>query len=293
MSLFPADLLVRVGHPLSRRRVRVDGLDLAYADTGGPGRPVVLVHGALTVLDDMLCALAPALCGYRLVAFDRPGCGESDARPWIDAGLDRQGRRLSAAIHALGLERPVLVGHSMGASIALSMACRQPAGLAGVVAIAPLVTPELRLEHWLFAPRSVPGAGDLLTRAGSVYGDRALFSALWRAMFLPQSIPDQVLRDFPFALAGRSQAGVRLGEDAIAMGPDLIRLAATAARCPTPVCILGGDRDLVVRNGLNGRLLASLMPNARYLDIPGVGHMAHHFVPGQIRDAVDALSARA
>lgn len=73
---------------------------------------------------------------------------------------------------------------------------------------------------------------------------------------------------------------------------DLLRLNLAARLCETPTRILGGDRDLVVRHGLNGRLLAALAPNATFVDLPGLGHMIHHFAADQVAAAVDQLAAR-
>ena len=75
-------------------------------------------------------------------------------------------------------------------------------------------------------------------------------------------------------------------------GLDLARLLAAAQHCPTPVRFMGGDRDLVVRNGRHGRLLAALMPKADYVGLPGLGHMIHHFAPERVADAVVDLQHR-
>lgn len=288
-----ANLLDRQGRPLDRRFLEVDGdLRLAYAEAG-EGSPVVLLHGTLTVLEDMMIPLSGLLCArHRVLAFDRPGFGRSGVRRFVDAGIWRQADRLLEALDRLGLERPVVVGHSFGASVALAMAVQQPSRLAGVVALAPLVRAEPRLEHALFGPRSPPLSGEWIAEGVGMTFDRQLFPALWRAMFLPQTMPEGVQHDFPFALAGRSESAVRVGEDAMAALPDLLRLAAGAASCPTPARILGGDRDAVVHNGTHGRLLAALMPNAVFVDLPSLGHMAHHFAGDRVAQAVDEVADR-
>jgi pimeloyl-ACP methyl ester carboxylesterase len=228
-----------------------------------------------------------------MIAFDRPGFGRSDRRRFLDAGVEQQAARLWDALDILEVETPVLVGHSFGASVALAMAVARPARVKGVVALAPIVLPEFRLEHLIFGPRAPFPAGDALAWTAHRAGDPALFSLLWRAMFLPQNLPEAVMRAFPFGLAGGQAASVRIGEDCLAACYDLGPLIARASTCATPVKIFGGDRDLVVRNGRHGRWLCALMPNAEFVDLPGLGHMAHHFAADRIAQAVQDLSAAA
>lgn len=279
------------GLELERRFVEADeGLDLAWAEAG-QGPPVVLLHGTLTTLEDMTISLAERLGrSHRVIAFDRPGFGRSTVRRFLDAGVGRQGERLHRAIASLGLESPVIVGHSFGASVALAMAVQEPSRIAGVVAIAPLVLPEPRLEHMIFGPRAAPFAGELVQAGAHATTDRALLPLLWRAMWLPQVMPESVRTGFPFALAGRSGSACRIGEDAMAAAFDLPALVGAAAACPVPVCIMGGDRDLVVNNGANGRALAALMPRGAFIDLPGLGHMAHHFAADRIAGEVERLT---
>lgn len=286
------NLLDRSGREAERVFMRAPGgPSLAYRRSG-EGPPVVLLHGMLTTLEDMTIALGgPLAPDHEVIAFDRPGYGRSEARRLVDAGVWRQAGHLLAALEALGVRRPVLVGHSFGASVALAMAVRSPEAVAGVVALAPLARPEARPEPLLFGPRSAPFLGDLLSSASHALNDRALLPLLWRAMYLPQSLPKEVEERFPFTLAGSSQSMARLGEDAMFAGADMALLAASAPFCRVPVSIMGGDRDLVVRNGLNGRMLAALMPCARFTALPGLGHMIHHFAPETVAAAARRLTA--
>ncbi len=113
---------------IGAKTIPVQGCTLHYLEAGGPGgRDVVLLHGmkfnAATWRDlGTLDRLAGA--GYHAVALDMPGFGES---PACDLAA---GDVLAGAIGGLGLERPVLVGPSMGGRIALEFVLDHP-GLAG------------------------------------------------------------------------------------------------------------------------------------------------------------------
>lgn len=279
---------------MKRSYVDLDhGLRVAYREVG-EGASVVLIHGHLTTLEDMSLALEAQLRpGRRLIFFDRPGCGQSIRRRGLDAGVARQAQHLWSALDALGVEQPVLVGHSFGATVAIAMALRRPAATGGVVAVAPIVAPEFRLEHLLFTPRALPGSELGLISAGRRLGDLGLLPLLWRAMYLPQAVPEAVLERFPFALAGDDAAIRFVGEDSTAAAADLAGLLLQAPWCAAPVTILGGDADLVVDNRRHGALLEALMPKARLQICPGLGHMLHHFASERIARAVEDLEASA
>ena len=266
-----------------------EGRTLAYVEAGS-GPPVLLIHGAMVNLDDMLLGPFDALAReHRVIAFDRPGHGGSgrrrfeDASPWRQAGLIRN------AATALGAERPLIVGHSFGGAVALAYAMAYPDETAAVLALAPLVWPEPRLELFLFGPRTPPGVGDLLSLGSHRTLDPALLPLLWRAMFLPQAVPERFLEYFSFGSAGDPAALIANGEDAFAGLTSLWRSALAYPRCRTPVRILGGDRDAVVNNAAHGALLGQVLPAGRFSTVQGMGHMLHHFAIDEILAAVQDL----
>jgi pimeloyl-ACP methyl ester carboxylesterase len=283
-------LLRRPGRPFARRLVETDDGPIAYAQAGSGDRVVVLVHGVLTALDDMLLALADELAGYRIVALDRPGFGQSSRRAGLDAGVLRQARRLNQALEAMKLGPAVLVGHSFGAPVALAMAMNAPERVHGVVSLAPLVLPEARLEQLLFGPRGAPLLGGWLSGWRHAGMDQTLLPLLWRAMFLPQAMPRRLEADFPFALAGEASATRWVGEDSLVVGPDLMALLAGAPSLEAPLHVLCGSADLVVNTLLHGQVLAALAPRGRFTLLPGLGHMIHHAAPRAVAQAVAALT---
>jgi pimeloyl-ACP methyl ester carboxylesterase len=101
--------------------VAASGIQLHYTRTGGDKPPLVLAHG---VTDDGLCWSPVAVdlaTDYDVIMIDARGHGGSDA-PDRGYGPDDQAEDLAGAISALGLERPTLLGHSMGAATALVLA---------------------------------------------------------------------------------------------------------------------------------------------------------------------------
>ena len=271
-----------------RETVRLgEGRSVAYADAGGHGPDVVLIHGTLMTLEDMWLGPLPALAEeFRVVAVDRPGHGESRRSRFFDASPWRQAAILHAAVRAIGLHRPTVVGHSAGGAVALAYGMLFPEDVAGIVALAPICFPEPRLEQGLFGPRAAPFAGDLLAAGSRLTVDAALLPLLWRAMFLPQRMPSRFETDFPFASAGRATQMVAEAEDSLALGPALIRSAFSYPLCRVPVEILGGDSDIVVNNLVHGYRAAAMIPKGTYRSLPGMGHMLHHFQPDEVLNAV-------
>ncbi|HEX2374996.1 MAG TPA: alpha/beta hydrolase [Actinomycetota bacterium] len=117
------------------RAVPGDGVTLRARDWGGSGQAVALLHG-LASNARIWDGVAPRLvgAGLRVVALDQRGHGESE-QP--DDGYDfaTLGQDLSSTLAGLCLERPLLVGHSWGASVALQYAADRPGALAGLALV--------------------------------------------------------------------------------------------------------------------------------------------------------------
>ena len=112
------------------RTLDVDGVRLAVREWGEPtGRPLLFWHPLGTVTSGAwLTELAPVLvrAGWHPVAPDGPGFGVSEPVPAEEMGVDRLGRLAWGVADELGLDRPVLVGHSWGGVVATCAAASRP-----------------------------------------------------------------------------------------------------------------------------------------------------------------------
>lgn len=120
----------------------------------GDGPPVVLAHG-ITAHRDLVVHGSRALArgGYRVIRYDARAHGESDPGPSGSYDYETLADDLEAVLEAEVGERPVLLaGHSMGAHTVVSLALRDPGGVAGLVTIGPASTglpaPEESLARW-------------------------------------------------------------------------------------------------------------------------------------------------
>jgi len=264
---------------------------LAFAQAG-QGPDVILIHGAMTSLDDMAIALFATLENeFKVTAFDRPGHGRNAAP---DGGTAwRQAEQVHVCAQALGLQRPVVVGHSFGGAVALAYALQFPDETTGVVALSPIAFPEPRLEQLLFAPRAAPGLLGLWSQSFGRLMDPVLLPILWRAMFLPQAPPARFEQAFPFALAGRSEQSISEAQDAALMPLGVGWNALGYGACEVPIHVMAGDRDMVVNTALHARGLARCLRRGRLTRLPGLGHMIHHFAQPAIAQAVRDLHSGA
>ncbi|MCW3064507.1 MAG: alpha/beta hydrolase fold protein [Solirubrobacterales bacterium] len=137
---------------------RVGGLAVEDRPAGGTpsgAPPIVLLHG-LTATRRYVVMGSRTLerAGHRVVLYDARGHGRSDPAPAPSAyGYDDLAADLVAVLDAVGIERAVLAGASMGAHTILRLALRQPERVAGLVVITPAHDPatfhdEQRLADW-------------------------------------------------------------------------------------------------------------------------------------------------
>jgi pimeloyl-ACP methyl ester carboxylesterase len=126
--------------------VEVAGRRIALERSAGPGHEVLLVHGNFASKRWFAPLLAAPPEGLRLTAFDLPNFGDSDPLGG-EISIAAYGEAVLGVRDALGLGRPVLLGHSLGGTVAMAAVAADPDGFSGLVLVsssAPdgLVTPE-------------------------------------------------------------------------------------------------------------------------------------------------------
>jgi pimeloyl-ACP methyl ester carboxylesterase len=221
-------------------------------------------------------AVVERLPGERgTVRYDPRGWGASRGLPG-PYGLEQLADDLAAVVRELRLERYVLVGHSMGGKIAQLAAARRPAGLAGLVLVAPAppeppaaVTPGYR--------RFLAGAYDSAQTVG-----QAVDTAL-TATAIPGPVREAIVRD---SLAADDAARREWPLNGIAAD-----VTAAARAIEAPVLVLAGEHDRVEPpQVLRGHLLPHV-PDARLEVVAGSGHLLPVEAPDAVATAVDRFIA--
>ena len=277
-------------HPPRGRFVTVDGVRLHYLERG-KGRPVVLLHGNGVTAEDFELSGLLDLAGEKechVVAFDRPGFGYSD-RPrgamWPPA---RQADLLRLAFATLGIERPVVVGHSWGTLVALALALDHPDAVIGLVLLSGYYHPTLRADVPLFSLPAIPIIGDMIRyTVGPLFG-AALLPLAAKGMFSPLPVPERFAKGFPYGLSLRPSQIRAEAHDTAAMVSAVRAMQRRYRELQMPVVIMAGTDDRVVDHRRHSIPVHHEIPQSVLRLVPGVGHMLHYAVPEQVVDAIEA-----
>jgi pimeloyl-ACP methyl ester carboxylesterase len=279
-------------NPPVGRFVTVDGVPLHYVDRG-EGPAVVLLHGNAVLLQDFMASgLIDRLAERRrVIAFDRPGFGFSGRprdRLWT---AQAQGALIQRALTQIGVERPVVLGHSWGTLVALNMAVGDAADLRGLVLVSGYYYPTARADVALAAPAALPIVGDVLRYTVSPLSGRLLFKRTVQAMFAPVPIPDDFFESVAREMVLRPVQIRAEAEDAAFMIPAAAQLSARYSALQMPVSIFAGADDKIVDPEANSVRLHRAIPESTLLVAPEAGHMVHYAIAAEIADAIERMSA--
>ena len=263
--------------------VDVDSVRLHYIERGS-GAPVVLIHGNVVSAEDfVVSSLIDRLAQrYRVIAFDRPGFGHSERprdRLWT---AEAQAALFQKALSALGIERPIVLGHSWGTLVALALALRDDADVRQLVLVSGYYYPTMRLDVAIAAPPAIPVVGDVMRYTVSAVTARLLIQRTVKAMFAPQPVPPDFLSTLSREMLVRPGQIRANAEDAAFMIPAAAALRKRYAGLSVPTVIFAGEADKIVKPDDNARKLHAELENSVLHVIPDVGHMLHHAVPAEV-----------
>lgn len=260
----------------------------------GDGPPVILIHGASGNVRDWTHSISGRLAARRrVIAMDRPGFGYSERigeevwRPF------RQAAQLREAARAMEAERPIIVGHSWGASVALAWAEETPDEVSGVISVSGVTQPWGGVVPLLDAL----GFGGLVagwySRRLASTAESGGAERFIRRAFRPQDAPEGYVEYVGAPLAVRQKTLEANAEDLANTNPAVRDVAAGYPTLPVPVEIMHGDRDWLLDIAQHGQEAAESIPGAGFTPLPGVGHMAHHARTDALFELVEKVAARA
>lgn len=258
--------------------IEINGLRLHLRDTGPREAPaILLLHGfgsSLHAWEDW----APILqTQYRVIRFDLPGFGLTGADPGGDYSDARAHALIIALMDRLGLARAHILGSSMGGRIAWSFASAHPERTAKLILMAPdgFASPGLPYDTEIRVP--------LLMRALPYSLPDLLFRPTIRPAYArPENIPEETYQRYRAMMLA---PGVRQAIlDRIA-GHRLAPPEPLLARIQAPTLLLWGGQDAMVP-AANAQDYLRIIPNARLVTLPALGHVPMEEAPAESAAAV-------
>jgi pimeloyl-ACP methyl ester carboxylesterase len=277
-------------HPPTGSFIEVDGIRLHYSDRGA-GSPIVLLHGNAVTGDDYNTSgvAERLLANHRVLIFDRPGFGYSERPRWRPWAAAAQAELLHKAVAQLGVERPVVVGHSWGTLVALAFAARFRADTAGLVLLSGYYFPNFRLDALLVTVGAIPIVGDVLRYTISPLFGWLTMPLTKRMMFAPSPMTPRFKAEYSTAMALRPSQIRATVVDGAFMVPSAAGLRPHYQDLAMPVVIMAGAGDLVVSHRHAERLHATIQRSALQI-VPGAGHMIHHIATSQVVQAITEVT---
>jgi pimeloyl-ACP methyl ester carboxylesterase len=260
--------------PPQGRFIEVDGAHIHYLDLGS-GPAIVLIHGLAGQMRNFTHSLLSRLKSeYRVVILDRPGCGYSTRPPCASAAIGAQATTIARFMEALGLERPLVVGHSLGGAIALLLALNHPDRVGGLALIAPVTHPPEKVAQ-PFRGLAITSpllrrlvAWTLATPISIARGELAL-----EALFGPEPIPADFATKGGGLLSLRPRSFCGASCDLVAAPKDLPDMAQRYPSLSIPVGVLFGTGDRILDPVAHAEALAGKLPDLDLELIEGGGHM--------------------
>jgi len=261
--------------------VQANGIRIHYYRTGGDRPPLVLAHG---ITDDGPCwtRVARALQGeYDVIMPDARGHGFSQSTPPDGYTWPTLAEDLAAFIAALGLVRPRVMGHSMGAETAAEVAAEHP----DLVSLLVLEDPPWR--DVAMSPAEVRSRAqeyhDSIVTQRELTREELVALCMQRS---PQWHPDEVGPWCDAKLRVRPEVA-----HLVSSRPAPWRKTAARITCPTLLLTGDPERGAIVTPE-HAEEAVSLMPRGRLAHIAGAGHCIHRDRFDEVLRAVRAFLAQ-
>ena len=280
-------------YPAQGKVIEVGGASLNIVDIGprdGAEPPVVMIHGASSNLEIMRQPLGARLAEKRrVILIDRPGHGWSTRARLDDSTPAIQARMIDEALEKLGVGRAILVVHSWSGALGARMALDYPRRVAGLVMLAPVAYPWPGGVGWYNKVVTTPVIGPLLAYTITLPLGFFLTESGSRGVFLPQIMPQDFVRNTATPLLLRPREFLANARDLVTLKAAVAEQAPRYANIGAPMVVIAGDVDKTVSTNIHSRPVAAVVPNAKLIVLPGVGHMVQNAAPDLVISEIEAM----
>ncbi|WP_375311105.1 alpha/beta hydrolase [Bradyrhizobium sp. A5] len=283
---------VQRAHPPQGRMIEVDGATLHVVDIGprDSGVPIVMLHGASSNLEAMRRPLGDLLASdHRIILIDRPGHGWSTRARRQDSTPEIQARMVDEALGKLGIDRAVFVVHSWSGALGTRIALDHAGRVAGLVMLAPVTHPWRGGVGRYNEIIATPVIGPLLAYTVTLPLGYFVAEAGARSVFLPQTMPDGFVKDSATPLLLRPREFIANAYDLVTLKEAVAEQAPRYAEIVAPVTIIAGEPDKTVSTNIHARPFAAMVPNAKLIVLPDLGHMVQNAVPNLVKAEIETM----
>ena len=268
--------------------VETGGIRLHYFEKGD-GPPVVLVHGSNGSLQDFKLSVMEGLSQrFRAVAFDRPGHGHSERLAGRQESCASHDDLLIEAWKKIGIERPVLVGHSSAGAVLMDIGVRRPEEVSALVVVSGVVhswgDEKIPVDFlYRLIRRRYLGALAMWTIVLPLGG--LIGRWLLRFSMAPDPVPEAYCRT-GLALVLRPGSLRAEAEDLACLQPTLKAIESKYAGISVPLVVVYGEEDRNVPPEGQSLRLHREVRASRLVSLPLTGHIPMLTRPEEVVAAV-------
>jgi esterase len=271
--------------PPRHHHVILDGRRFHYVEWGEASAPPILfLHGG-----GQTCRSWDVVCHelsqrYRCLALDQRGHGDSEWSYEFDYGLAAYGGDVGALVDALGLQRPVVVGMSLGGMAGLRYVLDRPGEAAGFVAV--------DVGPWINVPAAAPIRNFMAEVSTLDQLDQFVEASLrFNPRRDPRLLRTSLLHNLRRCPDGRLvwKTDLRQREDRVAeLTASLEQLRRGLPELDCPVLVVMGAESNVLGSE-NAQRFAEAVPNGRWRVIEGAGHSLQGDQPKALIEVLDGF----
>ena len=278
--------------PQAGRIVPVTGGAIHYVEAGARDKPdLVLIHGISAQLQHFTYAVTELLKDdFHIIALDRPGCGYSERAADADPSPEGQARMISEFLDTIGVERPMVAGHSLGGAVTLALALQRPEAIRAMALISPLTHVETEVgEAFKGLDIRSPAIRSFVGHTIAVPVARKTASRVLALAFAPESAPADFLTRAGAALGLRPKAFITASANLVSLETAMPRQVTQMGALTVPGGVLFGSDDPILNPEVHGRPMTDY--GLAYETLEGRGHMLPITCPQECADFIRRMAA--
>lgn len=254
--------------------IEVEGKKVHFLRVGPKGaKPLLLIHGAHGSIYDYEKTILNSLAKkYDVLVYDRPGLGYSEHDSNKDLDIFDQAKLAYTLSKKLNMKKPLVVGHSFGAAVALALAANYPEDIQGLVLISPYIIPYDTPADPIHYIPVIPIFGKIFMHTWfQPLIKKFLSEKFLEKVFSPEPVHleyGEVIK----ALALRPKNYIANARDIRNFGPGLKTLRKKLREIKQPIVTFFGARDPVAAFGPHQKYFEAYLPKTKFIALENVGH---------------------